>query len=61
MDLINSDMLAALENLNMSEDDKKLLIDILYNERVNKSHEWTTDAVKYIRQQIDSTDTEEVV
>jgi len=58
MDLINSDMMAALENLNISAEDRKLLIDLLYNERINKNHEWTSDAIKYIKDQINAAETE---
>jgi len=60
MNLINDDMITALANLNIQEDDKELLIKILYNERLNKNHEWSADAVKIIKELIDAADTEDI-
>lgn len=54
MDLINKEMIEAINNLTISESERKLLIDILYAERVKKNLEWDNDAITYIKKEIDS-------
>jgi hypothetical protein len=54
-------MTNAINNLTMTDPDRKLLIEILYNERINKSREWTNDAVKTFKDMIDNTDTGNVL
>lgn len=61
MNLVNDDMTNAINNLTMTDPDRKLLIEILYNERINKSREWTNDAVKTFKDMIDNTDTGNVL
>lgn len=53
MSKLNNDMQQALSNLGLNSEDEKLLEQILYLERINKTKEWTTDAVKQIRELID--------
>jgi hypothetical protein len=58
MEVLNKDMQDAVDTLDMPAHIKELLVKILYNERLNKNREWTSDAVKYIKDQIDDLDTE---
>ena len=53
MDLLNSDMLAAVKELGLSESDEQTIIDILYDERIHKNEEWSNDAVKLFISKID--------
>lgn len=47
-DLLNEDMSAAIDNLDVSLQDKELITSILFEERDKKDREWDDDAVKYI-------------
>ena len=53
MEAINSDMLEAIRELELDEADETTLIEILFNERVHKSEEWSTDAVRAFQSIID--------
>lgn len=53
MNTLNDDMQHTLDNLDATDDEKKLLHDILYAERVNKDKEWSQDARKAIKKSID--------
>ena len=49
MSKLNTDMQDAIDGLGLNKSDKALLEKILYLERINKTKEWSTDAVKQIR------------
>jgi hypothetical protein len=49
MSKLNTDMQAAIDSLGLNEADKLLLEEILYLERVNKTKEWSSDAVRQLR------------
>lgn len=51
--LLNEDMSAAIDNLNISLQDKDLITSILFEERDNKDQEWDDDAVKFIVNQLE--------
>ena len=53
MNKLNKDMQQALESVGFNKSDTDLLEQILYAERLNKTKEWTNDAVKKIRELID--------
>lgn len=53
MESINTDMLNAIRELDLDKADEDMLIELLFNERVHKSEEWSTDAVKYFQGLID--------
>ena len=56
MSNLNSDMQEALNNLGLIESDKLLLEKILYLERINKTKEWSTDAVKEFKELVSESD-----
>jgi hypothetical protein len=56
MSNLNTDMQAAVDSLGLNEADKALLEKILYLERVNKTKEWSSDAVKQIRDLVNESD-----
>lgn len=56
MSNLNTDMQAAVDSLGLNEADKALLEEILYLERVNKTKEWSSDAVKQIRELVNDSD-----
>lgn len=47
-ELLNEDMSAAIDNLNVSLQEKELITSILFEERDKKDREWEDDAVKFI-------------
>lgn len=47
-ELLNEDMSAAIDKLDVSLQDKELITSILFEERDKKDREWDDDAVKYI-------------
>jgi len=47
-ELLNEDMSAAIDKLDVSLQDKELIRSILFEERYKKDREWDDDAVKYI-------------
>lgn len=48
-ELLNEDMSAAIDNLDITLQDKELITSILFEERDKKDREWDNDdAVKYI-------------
>lgn len=49
-------MQAAIDSLGLNEADKLLLEKILYLERVNKTKEWSSDAVKQLRELVNDAD-----
>lgn len=51
-------MQSAIDNMSLNETDKALLEEILYLERVNKTKEWSSDAVKQIRNLIEHSNSE---
>ena len=53
MPILNNNMLNAINELDLNEADKQMLIDILSNERAHKSEEWSKDAKKHYRTKID--------
>ncbi len=58
MDLLSSDMEQAVDGISMSDQDKELVRDILYNERQNKERDetsWSADATKYIQNLFEKT------
>ena len=48
MGLLNKNIEAALEGLEASEEDKKILRSILYKEHLNRERNWDVDAPKVI-------------
>jgi hypothetical protein len=58
MSKLNTDMQAAIDSLGLNEADKLLLEKILYLERVNKTKEWSSDAVKQLRKLVNESDSE---
>lgn len=46
-------MQEAIDTLSLNEADKELLEKILYLERINKTKEWSADAVKKLRELVD--------
>ena len=56
MSNLNTDMQAAVDSLGLNKTDKELLEKILYLERVNKTKEWSADAVKQIRELVNDSD-----
>jgi hypothetical protein len=58
MSKLNTDMQAAIDSLGLNEADKLLLEKILYLERVNKTKEWSSDAVKQLRELVNESDSE---
>ena len=53
MPILNSNMLNAIEELDLEDSDKKMLIDILSNEKAHKAEEWSKDAKKHYKAKID--------
>lgn len=47
-DLLNEDMSAAIDTLEVSLQDKDLITSILFQERDNKERDWEDDAIKSI-------------
>lgn len=47
-ELLNEDMSAAIDNLDISLQDKELITSILFEERDKKNRDWDDDAVKFI-------------
>jgi hypothetical protein len=47
-DLLNDDMSAAIDDLDISLQDKELITSILFEERNNKERDWEDDAMKSI-------------
>jgi hypothetical protein len=43
----------VISSLDISESDKNIMLDILYNERINKDKEWSVYARRYIKSKID--------
>jgi hypothetical protein len=58
MSNLNTDMQAAIDSLGLNKDDKLLLEKILYLERINKTKEWSSDAVKQLRELVNESDSE---
>lgn len=58
MNKLNTDMQAAIDSLGLNEADKVLLEKILYLERINKTKEWSSDAVKQIRELVNESGSE---
>ena len=58
MNLLTDDMLAAIDNTEMSKTDKILITSILYQERQNKERTWDNDAEKFISKLIDENNAE---
>lgn len=56
MSKLNTDMQEAINNLDLKEADKLLLEEILYLERINKTKEWSSDAVKQLRELVNESD-----
>jgi hypothetical protein len=53
VNILNDDMQDVISSLDISESDKNIMLDILYNERINKDKEWSVDARRYIKSKID--------
>jgi hypothetical protein len=53
INLLTEDMLAAIDNIEMSEEDRVIIKAVLYQERQNKERTWDSDAEKYITKLID--------
>ena len=49
MELLNKNIEAALERLNTTEENKKILRSILYREHLNRERDWDTEAPNEIR------------
>lgn len=47
-DLLNDDMSAAIDSLDLSLTDKELITSVLFEERNHKERDWIDDAVKSI-------------
>lgn len=56
MSKLNTDMQETIDSLGLREADKLLLEKILYLERINKTKEWSSDAVKQIRELVNEAD-----
>lgn len=56
MELLNDDMRIALNELDISYGERKLLGDILQIEKIYKEKEWTNDARKRLMEFIDEND-----
>ena len=54
MGLLNKNIEATLESLDISEEDKMILQDILYKEHINRERSWDADAPKEISEIIRS-------
>lgn len=50
---INVDMYEAIQELELDKIDEDMLVEILFNERVHKSEEWSSDAIKSFQVLID--------
>ena len=55
-ELLNEDMSAAIDKLDISLQDKELITSILFEERNNKDREWDDDAVKFIVNKLERTE-----
>lgn len=53
MNLLTDDMSDVIDSIDLSENDKELIKEILYQERQNKERSWGNDAEKYITKLID--------
>ena len=47
-DVLNQDMLNALDAIELEPSEKEILRGLLHEERFNKNREWDDDAVEYI-------------
>lgn len=54
MEVLNSDMELAINELSSTEDDKKIIKDILYQERIRKELDWDNDAVRLYQSILDN-------
>jgi len=50
MEILNKNIEVALEDLDTSEDNKKILKSILYKEHINHERDWDADAPKEIKE-----------
>lgn len=53
MNLLTDDMSAAIDSTDLTVADRKLIENILYQERQNKALSWDADAEKYVMKLID--------
>lgn len=60
MSKLNDDMQRAIDGLGLIEIDKKFIEEILYQERINKTKEWTGDAIRSIKHLLDSVEVEDL-
>ena len=58
MNLLTDDMSDAIDSVPIESDDKKLIENMLYQERQNKERTWDNDAEKYITKLIDESTSE---
>lgn len=58
MNKLNDDMQRALDSMRLTNTDKKFIEELLYQERVNKTKEWTSDAVRSIKELLDTVNTD---
>lgn len=56
-ELLNEDMSAAIDNLDVSLKDKELITSILFEERDKKDREWDDDAIKFIVNKLEKLET----
>lgn len=61
MNLLTDDMIAAINDADITDTDKQLIKDILYQERQNKERVWDNDAEKHITKLIDESSSQEAV
>jgi hypothetical protein len=60
MELLTNDMLAAIDDVDLSDADKEKIKTILYQERQNKELSWDKDAERYIARLIDGNQNDSV-
>ena len=53
MELLNSDMEKAISELSSNDRDKKIIKDILYQERLRKELDWDNEAAKIYQGMLD--------
>jgi hypothetical protein len=53
MELLNSDMEKAISELSSNDSDKKIVRDILYQERLRKELDWDNEAAKIYQNILD--------
>jgi len=58
MNKLNYDMQQTIDGMGLPDADKKFIEEVLYQERINKTKEWTSDAVRSIKELLDKAKTD---